>query len=72
MKAFVTAFLGQVGETFDWRLSIPNVEKRDAYFTRLKVRIELITEIAKEKVWDPCYRLSRLARDRCHVGLPPL
>jgi hypothetical protein len=42
----------QYGETYDWRLSVPNMEKRDSYFTRLKWRIELTHFTAGEKV-DP-------------------
>ncbi|KAK9839349.1 hypothetical protein WJX84_008799 [Apatococcus fuscideae] len=37
-------------ETYDWRLSTPNMEKRDAYFTRLRVRIELTHSIGGIKV----------------------
>ncbi len=40
---------GQVGETYDWRLSVPNMEKRDHYFTRLKWRIELTHQTNGEK-----------------------
>ena len=40
----------QYSETYDWRLSVPNMEKRDSYFTRLKWRIELTHLTEKEKV----------------------
>jgi Lecithin:cholesterol acyltransferase len=40
----------QVGETYDWRLSIANMERRDGYFTRLKLRIEMLHGLNKEKV----------------------
>jgi len=40
----------QHSETYDWRLSVPNMEKRDSYFTRLKWRIELTHLTEKEKV----------------------
>ena len=39
-----------MGETYDWRLSVPNMEKRDRYFTRLKWRIELSHFTTGEKV----------------------
>jgi len=50
-----TALIGcglhpQVGETYDWRLSISNMERRDGYFTRLKLRIEMLHGIKREKV----------------------
>ena len=37
-------------ETYDWRLSTPNMEKRDAYFTRLQARIELVHQVNGIKV----------------------
>lgn len=37
-------------ETYDWRLSTPNMEKRDAYFTRLQARIELVHQVHGIKV----------------------
>lgn len=40
----------QWGETYDWRLSVPNMERRDHYFTRLKWRIELSLKTEGEKV----------------------
>ena len=43
----------QVGETYDWRLAVPNMEKRDHYFTRLKWRIELTHQTNGEKVLLP-------------------
>nr|ANH71127.1 phospholipid: diacylglycerol acyltransferase [Lobosphaera incisa]ANH79231.1 phospholipid:diacylglycerol acyltransferase [Lobosphaera incisa] len=30
-----------IGETYDWRLSVPNMEYRDGYYTRLKARFEV-------------------------------
>lgn len=39
-----------VGETYDWRLSIANMERRDGYFTRLKLRVEMLHGLQKEKV----------------------
>ena len=49
-KRGVRARRAQVGETYDWRLSVPNMEKRDRYFTRLKWRIELTHYTTGEKV----------------------
>ena len=40
----------QISETYDWRLAIPNMEKRDSYYTRLKSRIETTKKIHNEKV----------------------
>lgn len=40
----------QVTEPYDWRLALPNLEKRDAYFTRLKARIEVLSKAQGEKV----------------------
>ena len=40
----------QISETYDWRLAVPNMEKRDSYFTRLKWRIELTHHTEVEKV----------------------
>ena len=42
--------MAQVGETYDWRLSVANMERRDSYFTRLKARIELLHSTKNEKV----------------------
>ena len=42
----------QYSETYDWRLSVPNMEKRDSYFTRLRWRIELTHLTEKEKVCE--------------------
>lgn len=42
--------VSQYGETYDWRLSVPNMETRDHYFTRLKWRIELSVKTEGEKV----------------------
>jgi environmental stress-induced protein Ves len=39
-----------VGETYDWRLSVANMERRDGYFTRLKLRVEMLHQLNKEKV----------------------
>lgn len=35
---------------YDWRLSYPNLEKRDQYFTRLKIHIEMAHEFTGKKV----------------------
>lgn len=40
----------QAVETYDWRLSLPNLQKRDKYFTRVQKRVELLREIHEEKV----------------------
>ena len=40
----------QIGETYDWRLAVPNMERRDGYFTRLKVRVETTHQLHGEKV----------------------
>ena len=39
----------QVGETFDWRLSVANMERRDHYFSLLQRRIESLHEVWGEK-----------------------
>lgn len=39
-----------VGETYDWRLSIANMERRDGYFSRLKTRVESLKQLHGEKV----------------------
>ena len=39
----------QIGETYDWRLGVPNLEVRDGYFTRLKHRIEITHHLNHEK-----------------------
>lgn len=44
----------QAGETYDWRLSVPNMETRDHYFTRLKWRLELSLKTEGEKVLLEC------------------
>lgn len=44
-----TCLRAQVGETYDWRLSVANMERRDGYFTRLKARCELLKKINNEK-----------------------
>eukprot|EP01087_Luapelamoeba_hula_P011750 TRINITY_DN3236_c0_g1_i1.p1 TRINITY_DN3236_c0_g1~~TRINITY_DN3236_c0_g1_i1.p1 ORF type:complete len:763 (-),score=116.08 TRINITY_DN3236_c0_g1_i1:52-2340(-) len=36
--------------SYDWRLSVRRLEKRDRYFTKLKATIELAYEINKEKI----------------------
>jgi hypothetical protein len=51
----------QIGETYDWRLAIPNMERRDAYFTRLKIRIEVAHQVAGEKVRADRLRARGLA-----------
>ncbi|KAH8891667.1 LACT-domain-containing protein [Thozetella sp. PMI_491] len=35
---------------YDWRLSYPNLEVRDQYFTRLKYYIEMAVQVQQEKV----------------------
>ena len=35
---------------YDWRLAYPNLEKRDQYFTRLKVHIELAVLLENKKI----------------------
>ncbi|KAK4185278.1 putative phospholipid:diacylglycerol acyltransferase [Podospora australis] len=35
---------------YDWRLAYPNLEKRDAYFSRLKAHIEIAVQLANKKV----------------------
>ncbi|KAL2024816.1 hypothetical protein VTK56DRAFT_5637 [Thermocarpiscus australiensis] len=35
---------------YDWRLAYPNLEKRDHYFTRLKLHIELAVQLQNRKV----------------------
>ena len=40
----------QIGSTYDWRLSIANMERRDSYFSRLKGDIELLHKLKEEKV----------------------
>lgn len=35
---------------YDWRLSYPNLEKRDRYFTRLKLHIEMALQTEQKKV----------------------
>ena len=47
----------QYSETYDWRLSVPNMEKRDSYFTRLKWRIELTHHTEGEKARS-CFACS--------------
>lgn len=37
-------------EAFDWRLSIPNMELRDGYFTRLRSSVETAHEMSGQKV----------------------
>ena len=68
----------QYSETYDWRLAVPNMEKRDSYFTRLKWRIELTHHTEQEKV---CHEqrsrslittdcMSALRKDACsHCSL---
>ena len=35
--------------SYDWRLGLPKMEERDAYFTKTKETIELYTDVLKEK-----------------------
>ena len=37
-------------ETYDWRLSLPNLQLRDKYFIQVKHRVELLHELHGEKV----------------------
>ena len=60
----------QVGETYDWRLAVPNMEKRDHYFTRLKWRIELTHQTIGEKVLPPLPLLAGSANEGCMRGTP--
>lgn len=39
-----------VGATYDWRLSIANMERRDNYFSRLQDQVELLHRLKEEKV----------------------
>ena len=59
----------QYGETYDWRLSVPNMEKRDSYFTRLKWRIELTHHTQHEKVCPSNAAASRTCKSRISHGL---
>ncbi len=36
--------------TYDWRLSVPHLELRDAYFSRLKTTVELHTRLSGLRV----------------------
>ena len=40
----------QIASTYDWRLSVANMERRDNYFSRLQDQIELLHKLKKEKV----------------------
>ena len=53
----------QVAATYDFRLAIAMMEYRDGYFTDLKVRIELLYNRKRQKV----YRLYRLPACKCLV-----
>ena len=48
----LTTFLGclQTGVTYDWRLSVPMLEQRDGYFTKLKATIEITCKLQNQKV----------------------
>ena len=60
----------QIGETYDWRLGVPNLEVRDGYFTRLKRSIEITHQLHNEKVLarnytgSPVLLAARLLPDR--------
>ena len=56
----------QIGVTYDWRLAVPNMEKRDGYFTRLKMVIEWARNVKDEKVRN-CPILHQLSVDRLAV-----
>ena len=57
-------------ETYDWRLSTPNMEKRDAYFTRLQARIELVYQIQGIKVDLLAFPQDSGAKHCCIVDCP--
>eukprot|EP00891_Asterochloris_glomerata_P002292 jgi/Astpho2/2292/e_gw1.00040.193.1_t len=38
------------GVTYDWRLSVPMLEQRDGYFTKLKATIEIMCKLQNQKV----------------------
>lgn len=40
----------QIGVTYDWRLSVANMERRDSYFSHLRADVELMHRLNKEKV----------------------
>ena len=40
----------QTGVTYDWRLSVPMLEQRDGYFTKLKATIEIMCKLQNQKV----------------------
>ena len=50
----------QVTETYDWRLAVPLMQKRDNYFTRLKIRVELLHSLHKEKACLTCPYMYRM------------
>lgn len=45
----------QVTETYDWRLAVPLMQQRDNYFTRLKLRVELLHSLHQTKVTSPSF-----------------
>ena len=40
----------QTGVTYDWRLSVPMLEQRDGYFTKLKATVEIMCKLQNQKV----------------------
>lgn len=62
----ICTVLVQWGETYDWRLSVPNMESRDHYFTRLKWRIELMLLTEKEKVLQLTHTCCSSIRNEAH------
>lgn len=51
----ITATFVQMAVTYDWRLAVPNLEIRDAYFTRLRNAIEQFRQIHNKKVTMPSF-----------------
>ncbi len=40
----------QLSAPYDWRLSVPNMEKRDGYFSNLRSVVEVTVKLQHEKV----------------------
>ena len=60
----------QVGETYDWRLSVANMERRDKYFSRLRARIELLHNTQGEKARAAPPACMGTSAFRCCGSLP--
>ncbi|KAI8908062.1 Lecithin:cholesterol acyltransferase-domain-containing protein [Gorgonomyces haynaldii] len=45
---------------YDWRLSFPNLEKRDLFFTKLKAKIEHAYGLENKKVYLVCHSMGNL------------